>query len=95
MNKFTNPNDPENAQLKAVLKRWISEKLTLSSETLIEIEEHQCTEASCVHAETVFQVKNTEGGYDVYKIAKPLVFIRKWDIEGMKKSTSKLVLHKH
>ena len=95
MNTFKNPNDPDNTQLKSTLKNWISAHLKLSKEAIIDIEEHQCTEASCVHAETLFQTPNTEGGYDVYKIAKPLVFIRKWDIEAMKKSTSKIVLHKH
>ena len=102
MKKFTNPNDPENVQLKSTLKRWISEKLVLSQEAVIEIEEHNCTEVSCVYAETVFTIKNTpdvsgqvEGVMDFYKIAKPLVFIRKWDIEVMKRSTIKLVVHKH
>ena len=59
MKKFTNPNDPENVQLKSTLKRWISEKLVLSQEAVIEIEEHNCTEVSCVYAETVFTIKNT------------------------------------
>jgi hypothetical protein len=87
MQKFTNPNDPNNTQLNATLKRWISEKLQLSDGAVIEIQEHQCTDANCLHSETVFQVKNgenTEEGLVLYKIAKPLVFIRKWDVEGLK-----------
>jgi hypothetical protein len=88
MQKFTNPNDPNNTQLNATLKRWISDKLQLSDTAVIEIQEHQCTDASCLHAETIFQIKNSENREefgDLYKIAKPLVFIRKWDVEGMKK----------
>jgi hypothetical protein len=88
MQKFINPNDPSNTQLNATLKRWISEKLQLDDTAVIEIQEHQCTDANCLHAETVFKIKNdenTEGGNEFYKIAKPLVFIRKWDVEGMKK----------
>lgn len=85
MQKFTNPNDPHNTQLNATLKRWISEKLQLNDVAVIDIIEHQCTDASCLHAETIFQVKNREGESAFYKIAKPLVFIRKWDVDGMKK----------
>jgi hypothetical protein len=88
MQKFINPNDPSNTQLNATLKRWISEKLQLSDASVIEIQEHQCTDANCLHSETIFKVKNgenTEGGNEFYKIAKPLVFIRKWDVEAMKK----------
>jgi hypothetical protein len=88
MQKFINPNDPSNTQLNTTLKRWISEKLQLSDAAVIEIQEHQCTDANCLHAETIFMVKsgaNTEGGNDFYKIAKPLVFIRKWDVDTMKK----------
>jgi hypothetical protein len=90
MQKFTNPNDPNNTQLNATLKRWISEKLLLNDAASIKIQEHHCTDASCLHAETVFQVKKGEDtqereGGDLYKIAKPLVFIRKWDVEAMRK----------
>ena len=98
MTKFTNPNDPNNTQIHSVLKRWISEKLNLNEGTVIEIEEHGCTEASCVHAETFFHIKNgenTEGGASFYKIAKPLVFIRKWDIDGMKKIEKISLTHRH
>ncbi len=85
MQKFTNPNDPHNTQLNATLTRWISEKLHLTDEAVIGIIEHQCTDTNCLHAETIFQVKNREEEAMFYKIAKPLVFIRKWDVEGMKK----------
>ena len=89
MQKFTNPNDPNNTQLNETLKRWISEKLLLGDAAVIDIVEHQCRDASCLHAETVFKVKNGGEG-SLYKIAKPLVFIRKWDVEAMKKVSYEL-----
>ncbi len=94
MAKFTNPLDPENIALKKAIQQWIIARFKLDETVDIRIVEHACTEASCVHAETVISIENTEGVTN-YKIAKPLVYIRKIDITLMQKMLSKTVLHRH
>ena len=94
MTKFTNPLDPENIQIKKAIRQWIIARFKLDESVDIGIIEHQCTEASCVHAETVISFENTEGR-EFYKIAKPLVYIRKIDVALMQKTSSKNILHRH
>ena len=99
MNAFKNPLDPNNLKAKDLLKKWLSTKLKLGLTAHIEIIEYQCSDPSCLHAETVFRVfdsPETEGDSQDYKISKPLVFIRKWDIDVITQMTdSKSALHKH
>lgn len=94
MKKFINPLDPDDLKIKAAIQQWTIDFFKLNESTDIDITEHLCTETSCVHAETVVKVSNTEGVY-FYKIAKPLTFIRKLDVQNMKEMTTTNVLHKH
>jgi hypothetical protein len=82
MQKFINPNDENGEKTRETLRRWVVERLKLTNVDSVVIQEHVCTDPGCLHAETVFKVENTEG-VALYKIAKPLVYVRKWDIEGM------------
>ena len=107
MNAFKNPLDPDNLKAKDLLKKWLSTKLKLDVTARIDITEYQCADPGCLHSETVFQVfespntpegTNERGG--IYKIAKPLVFIRQWDIDAItqpieKPIESKNWVHKH
>ena len=103
MNAFKNPLDPDNLKAKDLLKKWLSTKLKLGATARIDIAEYQCADPGCIHAETIFKVSeslNTPEGINevgqIYKIAKPLVFIRRWDIDGIIQMTnSKSVIHKH
>ena len=94
MTKFTNPLDPENIAIKIAIRQWVTARFKLDESVEIGIVEHQCTEASCVHAETVISIENTEGS-EFYKIAKPLVYIRKLDISLMQKMLTKTAVHRH
>ena len=110
MNAFKNPLDPDNLKAKDLLKKWLSTKLKLEATAHIDITEYQCADPGCLHAETVFKVSellNTPSqrdafgrgineGVRIYKIAKPLVFIRQWDIDGITQvNDSKIVKHIH
>ena len=96
MNRFKNPLDPENNQIKSLLKQWISAKFQLNDTDDIEIIEHNCSEASCVHAETSITITHSENTEkDHYKISKPLTFIRKWDMDALKKVNSPYNSHRH
>ena len=94
MTTFTNPLDPENIEIKKAIRQWVIDRFKLGASVQIGIVEHQCAEASCVHAETVISIKNTEGA-ESYKIAKPLVYIRKIDVALMQKTASKTLQHRH
>ncbi len=94
MTIFKNPLDPENIQVKKAIRQWVIVRFTLDESVYIDIVEHQCSEASCVHAETVISIENTEGS-ESYKIAKPLVYIRKIDVAVMQKMVSKTAVHRH
>lgn len=108
MNQFKNPLDPDNLKAKDLLKKWLSTKLKLKPNAHIEITEYQCAEPSCLHSETVFRVFDSvqqlditasrawQEGVQIYKIAKPLVFIHQWDIDAIAQMVdSKSGVHKH
>jgi hypothetical protein len=94
MKKFINPLDPEDLNIKAAIKKWAFDSLKLDDATQIDITENLCSEASCVYAETVIKVENTEGVH-FYKITKPLTFIRKMDVQNMKKMDAQTIQHTH
>ena len=94
MKKFINPLDPEDLKIKTAIQQWTLDFFTLNDATSIEITEHLCTESSCVHAETVIKLSDTEGVH-FFKIAKPLTFIRKVDVQNMTKINNGLNVHKH
>lgn len=94
MTQFKNPNDPENIQIKTAIRQWIIDRFKLDESINIDIVENRCTEASCVHAETIILVSDTEGSR-FYKISKPLVFIRKLDVSLMPEMQTKPQVHKH
>jgi hypothetical protein len=79
MNNFTNPNDPTNEGLKALLRKWLEEKLD-TKDFDFELGEHYCSDSSCLHAETILEIKQGTDEVKRIVIAKPLVFVRKWDI---------------
>lgn len=104
MNAFKNPLDPDNLKAKDLLKKWLITKLKLEATAHIDIAEYQCADSGCLHAETVFRVFDSpdtpeginEGDSRDYKIAKPLVFIRQWDIDAIAQGkNSKSIAHKH
>jgi hypothetical protein len=94
MKKFINPLDPEDLNIKAAIKKWAFDSLKLGDATQIDTTENLCSEASCVYAETVIKVENTEGVH-FYKITKPLTFIRKMDVQNMKKMDAQTIQHTH
>lgn len=119
MKKFNNPLDPDDLNIRAAIKQWTIDFLKLDATAEIEIIEHLCAEASCLHAETVIKIQNTEGSSDVgrvvetqnskpktqnientegslfFKIAKPLTFIRKLDVQNMKAIATANMVHRH
>ncbi len=76
MSSFTNPNDPDGSKTRQTLSIWLGQMLDIGADETIEITEIACSEASCLHTETVFATNNA-----IYRIPKPLVYIRKSDLQ--------------
>ncbi|MBL7818331.1 MAG: hypothetical protein JNL70_25185 [Saprospiraceae bacterium] len=94
MSKFKNPLDPDNSQIKQAIRKWIREQMSLDEAITIDISEHNCSETNCVYAETMISVDDTEG-VRFYKIAKPLIYVRKLDILSMRESKIRGLSHRH
>ena len=101
MKKFNNPLNPEDINIKIAIKKWTVDVLKLNDDAEVDIIENLCTEASCVYAETLIKVQNTEESQDnregslFYKITKPLTFIRKLDVQNMTQIKEITATHKH
>lgn len=67
----------------ALVKQWVMKKLSLSAETTIMVTEINCTEPNCPDKETVIAILE-QGNTQKFSIRKPLIYIRKWDIDNLK-----------
>jgi hypothetical protein len=94
MQKFINPNDPNNFQTII----WIEKQVRTLLETdlgTISVEELSCNDSSCIHATSVICWAN-ELDIRYFKIFKPLVYIKKRDIEAaLKQYVLQKPLHQH
>lgn len=83
MSLFKNPNGVDNAKIIGLIKKWIRDQLNISEETLITVSQISCPEPGCPDTETVILIfKDRER--KLFKIRKPLNYIRKWDIGNLK-----------
>lgn len=81
--KFVNPADPDNILLKAKIALWIKEKLKLQSEPELSVVEIPCGQDNCPCIQT--QIILSAPFSHTFQIGKPLVYIRKWDIQLLQK----------
>jgi hypothetical protein len=79
--QFSNPLDPENKEIRKAIKMWLQHKLAFLTEEVITISELKCCGENCPHIETVITIWTTEP--QVFKITKPLTYIRKQDIDKL------------
>lgn len=79
--QFHNPLDPGNIQLIRTLKCWVKERFELEDDTEVIFQEHNCADASCPDKMVKFAFEKGDLMKSM-EIRKPLVFIRKRDIEG-------------
>jgi hypothetical protein len=79
-NTFSNPRDPEGIIIREKITEWLLFYEERYSQSVILIEDVPCIDVGCPDRETLINIE----GKDVVekiRIRKPLVFIRKWDIE--------------
>ena len=78
-----NPNDIDNSKIKKLVKEWTRTKLLLSHDVIITVTELKCAEPNCPDVETIIVIYK-ENETLKFKIGKPLTYVRKWDIDGLK-----------
>jgi hypothetical protein len=77
--QFKNPLDPENLAIQKAIKQWVAIFLQLPDDTVITVSEIKCCGENCPHIETCITVWQTPPL--LLKIPKPLVYVRKYDVE--------------
>ncbi len=81
MAEFKNPNDPENINLISTLDVLIREMIAPKNPKTIRISEIDCADPGCVDKATKIELIESNATAFVYTIHKPLVFVRKQDLE--------------
>lgn len=80
---FINPNDTSNTKLHSLIRTWVKDKFNLQEPWDLNVAEIKCADPGCPDIDTYITVVK-EGQTRKFRIAKPLVYVRKWDIDGMK-----------
>ena len=80
---FINPNDTANTKLHQLIRTWVKDKFALEDPLELIVSEIKCADPGCPDIDTYITVIK-EGESRKFRIAKPLVYVRKWDIDGMR-----------
>lgn len=80
---FVNPNDTANTKLHQLIRSWVKDKFALEESFDLTVSEIKCADPGCPDIDTYITIEQ-EGTSRKFRIAKPLVYVRKWDIEGMR-----------
>jgi len=86
MTTFKNPHDPENIVIISKVKEWVREKWSLPTDVLIQVLELNCMDPGCMDKETRIVLTQVDQPSVQYRVHKPLVYVRKHDIDQLKKS---------
>ncbi|MFN0049253.1 MAG: hypothetical protein ACKVOU_09035 [Cytophagales bacterium] len=81
MTSYKNPSDPENIFLKTKLNEWLKAKLGVEQEIVVDFKEIPCGVDNCPCTTT--EILISKPFYQRFTLGKPLVYIRKWDIERL------------
>ena len=80
---FINPNDTANTKLHTLIRTWVKDKFALQEPLELIVSEIKCADLGCPDIDTYITFIK-DGQSRKFRIAKPLVYVRKWDIEGMR-----------
>lgn len=82
---FGNKNNDE-AQLRrnstVAIKKWVAAKLGVGDDMTVMVTEVNCWEPNCPDKETVIAILQ-EGNNQKFTIRKPLLYVRKYDIDTL------------
>jgi hypothetical protein len=80
---FKNPLDPENKQAIEFIKKWTKEVAHIDEDAAISILETACVNPDCPGTSTTITITGPQKNTKSFSLHKPLVFIRKTDIEKL------------
>ncbi len=83
MATFKNPNDPDNIIITEKVQEWFRERMELQKDTIIHVVEIDCADPGCMDKETRITLSFPDGLRKQFRIHKPLVFVRKKDVEQL------------
>lgn len=86
MTTFRNPHDPENIIITAKIQEWVKAKMNLHEATSIQVSEVDCADPGCVDKETRITIISKDHPTKLFRIHKPIVYIRQADIELLVKN---------
>jgi hypothetical protein len=66
----------------AAIKKWVKEKLNIDEDAVIVVTELNCSDPACPGKETVVGIIQ-KSNHQKFSIHKPLLYIRKWDIDAL------------
>ncbi len=89
MTTFKNPNDPDNRVITAKVQEWIRTKMNLGEEALVQVLELNCADPGCMDKETRILVTVYNQPMRQFRIHKPLVYVRKPDIDQLVENNTK------
>lgn len=79
---FKNPRDLHNVEVTKTIKQWTRELLHLEEgNAVLFVSEIECADPGCPGTETHIMIAENEKKPQLLRIQKPLVFVRKKDIE--------------
>lgn len=80
---FVNPNDTANTKLHLLIRTWVKDKFGLEEPLELLVSEIKCADVGCPDIDTYITIIKDDQSRK-FRIAKPLVYVRKWDIDGMR-----------
>ncbi|MSP70515.1 MAG: nitrate reductase [Bacteroidetes bacterium] len=81
MNFFKNEFDPDNKEITKKVKQWVKTYFGLHDVScVVLVSELKCADEGCLDIETVISIL-MQPEIKVYKIGKPLMYVRVHDIE--------------
>lgn len=83
--RFTNPRDPENVAVTRKIKEWVRIYMPIEEDEAILVSEINCADPGCADMETMVALLSPKGKTRQFRIRKPLVYVRSWDIEALSK----------
>ena len=84
MTIFRNPHDPDNKIIIEKIAEWVREKFNISGGIAIHVKEMDCADPHCVDMETVVSLIEEGKIIKTIRVHKPIVYVRKWDIDQIK-----------
>jgi len=82
---FKNPHDPDNIIITAKIQEWVRLKMGLGMDTMVQVIELNCIDPGCMDKETRIIVTRPDEPGIQYRVHKPIVYVRKLDIDHLQK----------